>query len=420
MPSEFDVIKVLNGTAESYVRLVLSVGLHDPDYVDAYYGPPEWKTDVEKQRPSLGDIHTNGRSVLGRLEDIDVSGAEEAVQLRRTYQLGQLHSLLSRVEMLQGTILSFDDESRALYDETPPVYSEDHFKSILRTLDGMLPGSGPVPSRYDTFKGHFVIPGSKLDAVFRAAIEESRRRTTARIPLPAGESFFIEYVTNKAWSGYNWYKGSSRSLIQINTDLPISIDRAIDLASHEGYPGHHVYNTLLEHHLVRERGWWEFSVYALFSPQSLIAEGTANFGVDVAFPKQERIAFEETVLFPLAGIDPATARLYYDVHEVVLRLSYAGNEAARGYLDGIFTRDEAVRWLVSYALMSRERAEQRIRFFDQYRSYVINYNVGQDLVKAYIEAGGGTPDNPVKRWAEFQRLLSSPILPSGLRLRHQE
>ena len=37
----------------------------------------------------------------------------------------------------------------------------------------------------------------------------------------------------------------------MNTDLPIYIDRAIDLACHEGYPGHHVYNVLLEKNLVR-------------------------------------------------------------------------------------------------------------------------------------------------------------------------
>ncbi len=55
---------------------------------------------------------------------------------------------------------------------------------------------------------------------------------------------------------------------QVNTDLPVYIDRAVDLACHEGYPGHHVYNALLEKHLVRDRGWVEFSIYPLFSPQS--------------------------------------------------------------------------------------------------------------------------------------------------------
>ena len=110
------------------------------------------------------------------------------------------------------------------------------------------------------------------------------RADAAHLALPPGESFTVEYVTGKSWSGYNWYQGDYRSLIQVNTDLPINIDRAIDLACHEGYPGHHVYNVLLEQHLVRERGWIEYSVYPLFSPQSLIAEGTANYGIEVAFP----------------------------------------------------------------------------------------------------------------------------------------
>ena len=120
--------------------------------------------------------------------------------------------------------------------------------------------------------------------VFQAAIDACRARTREHLALPADERFTVEYVTGKSWSGYNWYQGGATSLIQVNTDLPIYIDRAIDLAAHEGYPGHHVYNALLEEHLVRGRGWIEFSVYALFSPQSLIAEGTANFGIDVAFP----------------------------------------------------------------------------------------------------------------------------------------
>ena len=122
--------------------------------------------------------------------------------------------------------------------------------------------------------------------MFKAAIDGCRSRTLQHIQLPPGESFTVEYVTGKSWSGYNWYQGNYRSLIQVNTDLPIYIDRAIDLACHEGYPGHHVYNVLLEKNLVRDRGWVEFSVYPLFSPQSLIAEGTANFGIEVAFPRE--------------------------------------------------------------------------------------------------------------------------------------
>jgi hypothetical protein len=234
------------------------------------------------------------------------------------------------------------------------------------------------------------------------------------IDLPPTERFALEYVNNKPWSGYNWYKGDSISLIQINTDLPIYIDRAVDLAAHEGYPGHHVYNSMLEKHLARERGWVEFTVYALFSPQSLIAEGTANFGIEVAFPGSQRIEFERDVLFPAAGLDGDQAAEYYSIHRLTGVLNYAHNEAARSYLDGVMNRQQAEEWLVTYALMAPERAKQRVRFIDAYRSYVINYNLGQDLVRQYIESRGGTDDNSDRRWDEFKQLISSPRLPSGL------
>src|SRR5688500_14834724 len=98
--------------------------------------------------------------------------------------------------------------------------------------------------------------------------------TTARWPAPAGSR------------GMPYREGGTPicELVELNrrilnVDLPVYIDRAVDLACHEGYPGHHVYNALLEQHLVRGRGWHEFSVYPLFSPHSLIAEGTANYGI---------------------------------------------------------------------------------------------------------------------------------------------
>jgi hypothetical protein len=326
----------------------------------------------------------------------------------------QLQALITRVNMLLGTKYTFDEESRSLYDAVAPTHTEEHFKEIVRELGELLPGTGPVSTRYEKFKAQFIVPASKLDKVFTAAITESRKRTGEWIDLPAGERFTVEYVTGKSWSGYNWYKGQSTSLIQVNTDLPITIDRAVDLASHEGYPGHHVYNALLEKHLVRERNWQEFSVYALFSPQSLIAEGTANYGIEMAFPAEERVEFERKVLFPLAGLEAAGAERFYDVHRIFVKLAYAGNEAARKYLDGAIGKEEAVRWLTEYALMAPARAEQRTRFFDQYRSYVINYNLGQDLVRRFIESRGGTPDDPAKRWSEFRELLSSPRVPSGL------
>jgi hypothetical protein len=401
--------------AREYVRLVLAMGHHDADYVDAYYGPADVKAEADTARLSLDDIGKTANTVTDWVKGVPADGRDELSHLRHQYLEKQLAALAARVRMLKGERMSFDDESKALYDAVAPSHPESHFQEVLDRLDARFPGRGPLVDRYDAWRRAFVIPREKLDPVFKAAIAACRERTLRHVTLPAHETFTVEYVTNKSWSGYNWYQGNFRSLIQVNTDLPIYIDRAIDLACHEGYPGHHVYNALLEQHLVKDRGWIEFTVYPLFTPQSLIAEGTANFGIEVAFPGQDRIDFERSTLFPLAGLDPSRAAEYYEVMALVDELSYAGNEAARQYLDGKIDRDGAAAWLERYALTPRERAEQRVRFFDQYRSYVINYNWGKDLVRRFIEGRGGTADHPDKRWHEFERLLSSPRLPSGLR-----
>ena len=400
----------LTRLSEAYIRLVLLVGGHDGDYVDAYYGPDSLK---EEKLP-LETIRKRAAGAIAELKMLSPTRMDGMVRLRHMYLLRQLQSLVARVDLLGGKTMTFDEESQSLYDATAPTHTEEHFKEILAELGSALPGKGSVPERFEAYRTGFVVPPDKLDRVFTAAVEESRKRTAARITLPEGENFTVEYVTGKSWSGYNWFKGNLHSLIQVNTDLPITVDRAVDLASHEGYPGHHVYNSLLETHLVRGRKWMEFTVYPLFSPQSLIAEGTANFGIEMAFPGEERVEFERDVLFPLAGFPGSGAAEYYRIHGLFLKLAYAGNEAARKYLDGECTRENAVEYLMSYALMSRDRALQRTMFFDKYRSYVINYNLGQDMVKRYIESAGGVPRKPDLRWKIFEELISSPRLPSGL------
>jgi hypothetical protein len=407
----------MNDIAQAYVTLVLALGEHDPDYVDAYYGPPAWRDSVRAEGAPLRTLHGRADVLLARLAE--VPAAEDSLgRLRLEYLRTQVGAVRARVQMLIGQRLSFDEESRALYDAVAPTHPEGYFAATIAAIDSALPGSGTVQERFERYRTGFVIPPDRLAGVFTRAIHECAARTARHLTLPAGERFTVEYVRDKPWSGYNWYQGNFTSLIQVNVDLPIYIDRAVDLACHEGYPGHHVYNALLEQHLVRDRGWVEYAVYPLFSPQSLIAEGTANYGIAMAFPGGDRVAFERDTLFPLAGLDPAEADRYYEIQAMVERLSYAGNEAARRYLDGAITAEQAADWLVTYALMSRERAAQRVRFIERYRSYVINYNLGRDLVAAYVErAAAGRQEGrgaDEARWRVFGDLLGSPRLPSGL------
>ena len=408
----------MNDIAVSYVKLVLNVGQHADDFIDAYYGPEEYKpsalTVTRGDSTSIQNLYNEAGSLLDSLDNLSNYKASDIQTLRYTYLYKQLLAVRTKLFMIAGGNLTFDQEAKALYDADVPTFSDVHFQKIIDKLGEILPGKGNISERLNNFKKEFIIPKDKLDTVFQAAISECRKRTLQHIQLPHGENFKVEYVTNKPWGAYNWYKGNSFSVIQVNTDLPIYIDRAVDLAAHEGYPGHHVYNSLLEKNLYKKRGWVEFSVYLLFSPQSLIAEGTANYGIKVAFPGPSRIKFERDVLFPLAGLNPKDADKYYQVLDLTHQLDFAGNEAARNYLNKKWTKEQTVNWLIKYKLNTREKALKSISFMEKYRSYVINYNVGQKIVEDYIIKHGGTDDNPELRWKLFERILSTPQTPSGL------
>lgn len=404
----------LDAIAEHYVKLSLVVGEHEAGYIDAYYGPPEWQTAAKQDKRSLAELAADAKRLAGDLAAADRAGGKAPPLVRRriAFLQGQVRAMQTRLAMMQGAKLSFEAEAEGLFSVRPALKPLSAYDPILARIDALVPGQGPLSDRVDAFNMRYRIPPDRLDAVMHAAIAECRARTAAHIALPANERFDLEFVTGQPWSGYNWYKGDAHSLIQVNTDLPIFLSRAVDLGCHEGYPGHHVLNMLLEQRLAKERRWVEFTVYPLFSPQSFIAEGTANYGIDLAFPGEERLRFEAGTLYPLAGLDPAGARAYFELGRAMRDLSGARLTIAALYLDGKIGRDEAVDLARKYQLMSRERADQSIRFTERYRSYVINYGLGQDMAQAYVEGAGA---DRAARWRAMEFLISGPTVPADLR-----
>jgi len=411
-----DAERALNAVAADYVKLVLAVGQHDSDYVDAYYGPPEWKQQAERTKKPLTELTATAQALSKQLQTVEPSRLQGLLRLRHNFLATQLRSVEGRISLLAGRKLPFDEESRLLYDAVLPEVPESHFAAVRAKLNQLLPGEGALADRLEQFEKRFVVPKDKVEAVMRAAIAECRRRTRARIELPEKEDFKLEFVTGKPWNAYNWYKGGAQSVIQVNLDLPFRMTQAIGLAAHEGYPGHHVYNALLEQELVGKRGWTEYQVYPLYSPQSVIAEGSADFGIEVMFPMAERVQFAREVLFPLAGLDPAEAARYFAVlHLAGFELASARGLIQRRYVDGRLGREEALRLLSAEALLPRARAEKRLEFAAKYRAYIVTYGAGYRLVRNYVEARGGAAGNEARRWEVFRDLLSAPMMPADLR-----
>ncbi len=174
--------------ARDYVRLVLELGERDDGYVDAYYGPPAWRTTARASPRNLPQLALAARQLQGRLLAIRPQPATPAAR-RQRFLGAQLTAAITRLRMLQGERLSFREEAIGLYGVDPPLRPLSDFDPVLARLERLVPGDGPLAARVDAFMDRFVIPRDRLDAVMRAAIAECRRRTVAHFPAAAWRAF---------------------------------------------------------------------------------------------------------------------------------------------------------------------------------------------------------------------------------------
>ena len=400
--------EALNDIARDYVRLALEIDAHEPGYVDAYYGPAEWREAARKSPRSQAELKHEADRMLVALAKENAASAEEAQ--RAKVLAANIASARFRLDMIGGKRVHFADEAERLFALRPVLKPLKDYDAALARVEAIVPGTGPLSVRVGEFRARYAIPDDKLAAVMEAAIAECRKRTMQHIALPAGESFRMELVKGKSWGAYNYYQGDNQSLIQINTDLPVLVGNALVLGCHEGYPGHHVQGIYNER-AFRERGWAEYSVLPLYVPAAPLNEGGGDFGLDLAFPGDERLKFEMEVLYPLAGLDPAIAPAYEALRKATAELDGASLTISQMYLDSVIDKAAAVDLTQRYDLVTRDVAEHSLTFEDQYRSYVINYSSGEDVVRAYVDRAGA---DPAARWKAYEHILSTPVLPSDL------
>ena len=102
-PASTNDAKAVDAIAESYVKLVLAMGERDADYVDAFYGPPEWKSKAAEEKKPLDAIGQEAVELVSRLRKMPPP-AEEIDRLRLDYLVFQLSALDARVRMVEGSL----------------------------------------------------------------------------------------------------------------------------------------------------------------------------------------------------------------------------------------------------------------------------------------------------------------------------
>jgi hypothetical protein len=388
----------LDAAAESYVRLVLALGERDADSLDTYHGPPAWQFEARARHATLADIRTAATSLADSLTSLTAANAEDEV--RRQFLIRQLRASATRIDIVRGARPPFAEEARALFalGQVGQVGQAGRESTAARAeLERLMPGRGDLAARYAAFDRRFLIPRDRLRAVLSRAIEGCRAATGEHVSLPPGERVEVEYVADLAWSAFTRYQGRFTSRIRVNTALPLTVDRALDLACHEAYPGHHAIDSLLEARF--GSGRVELLVRPLFSPQSLLHEAASSGAADLAFPESARVAFERDELFPLAGLDPSGADGYVRVGRLVDRLHGVQADIARRYLDGQLDFSRASTALELDALMPS--ADATLKFLNQFRSYAATYTAGRDAFSRYLDA------HSTDRGSEHRRLAGA-------------
>jgi hypothetical protein len=385
----------------AYLTLTLEIAKHIEGYVDAYFGPAELKVGVD----------ASPRKTPAALLD-DVARLQDALPhdnpARHAYLSAVMRAMDCSLRMLNGETVDYVDEIHRLFDVQPVMADQAVFEAARRNLETILPGKGDIGERLEARRKQLEIPADRLARVAELALEETRQRTRRLVDLVDGESVEFRLTADQPWSGYNWYQGGARSLVEVNTDIPFIAVDIVSWAAHEAYPGHHTEHQLKEKRLYQELGRAECAAQLLQSPSAVISEGIATTAVEIIFPGGSQYAWTADVILPEAGLEtvlPDELRAIDEMREMGRRVSL---NAAILYHSGQLSEEQTVDYIRSHALATEKRARQSFSFITSplFRSYPCTYTQGYDLIALASHGGDKTP--------VFKRLLAEEMLPSAL------
>ena len=392
---------------EQYVKLALRLERHLPGFVDGYFGPPEFKEQVQAE--PLREV-VGLRDDAARLREM-IEQAEMDAQ-RREFLVRQVRAMETALRHLTGDNVPFIHQVQGYFDIIPQRVPEAEFELALRELDKLFPGKGDLATRRAEWNRQFELPRERVLPVLEVALTEVRRRTQAILPLPTDESVTLQLVSQQPWSGYNWYLGQNQSRIEINTDLPVRADGAVGLIAHEAYPGHHTEDAIKEQRWYRQAGRLEHSILILMAPESLVAEAIATVAEDVIFPDQDELAaWLRKVLYPAAGIT-VDVDLQLRLRKLAEKLDGLGGNAAFLLHDDGRNENEVMDYIRHYGLYTEKEARQTLRFISHplFGPYIFNYAHGRRLLQQSFVSGGVLD---VFRW-----VISEPVTPSTIAARY--
>jgi len=392
-----------------YLMLGLRFDRIEEGYVDSFTGDPALRRAVaDEPTPEPAELARQADRLLAELPAVP-RGASFTEQ-RADFIGAHLRALSCAARKFAGEPVGFVDEVAAYFDVKISRGDEDRYRAAHARIDEVFGGSGPLAERMASHRSADEIPPQRLEECIRAFSSALRDKVRATYPLPDAETIVYEIVTDKPWSGFNYYEGNYRSTVAVNADLKQQMANLPRLVAHESYPGHHTEHCRKEAGLVAGQDQQEQTIFLVNTPQCLMAEGLADLALYAAVGP---------------GWGSWAAEIYADLglrfdgeraealSEASAALADVRQDAALMLHDEHRDVDDVAAFLQRWLLIDDTRAQQSLRFLSSplWRAYTSTYVEGYRLLRSWLDerpAGVGLAER-------FGRLLDEPLIPSSLR-----
>jgi hypothetical protein len=396
------------------IRKYLLLGLRfdriEPGYVDSFIGDPALRrTAQDEPAPDPAALAVQADRLRAALPDVARDGGFD--QQRADFIDAHLRALACAARKFAGHPVGFVEEVHNYFDVRIGKKDTAAYREAHTRLDGLLGGTGALADRMAAHRLAEEIPPERLAECIAAFSSALRDWVRTEYPLPERETVDYEVVTDKPWSGFNYYVGDYRSTVAVNADVKQLMSQLPRLVAHESYPGHHTEHCRKEAGLVRRKGQAEHTIFLVNTPQCLMAEGLADLALYAAVG---------------SGWGRWAADIYADlglrfdgeraeaISEATAALGAVRQDAALMLHDERRDVDEVAAYLRRWLCVPDERARQMLRFLlsPLWRAYTSTYVEGYRLLRAWLD------DRPeeVTLGERFGRLLDEPLIPSALRV----
>ena len=201
-----------------YLMLGLRFDRIEEGYVDSFTGDPALRRAVaDEPAPDPADLTRQANRLLDALPAVPRS--QDFGVVRAAFIAAHLRALACAGRKFAGEDIGFVDEVRAYFDVTIAKGDEDRYREAHRQLAAVLPGTGALADRMEADRVADEIPPERLAECIEAFSSALRDKVRAEYPLPDRETIKYEIVTDKPWSGFNYYEGDYTSTVAVNADL---------------------------------------------------------------------------------------------------------------------------------------------------------------------------------------------------------